>query len=241
MSELDVRGYNFAYDTDDDFYNKQYTEETKRFYADYEVDFLNEFSNDVKEVKINFAPTPDTDNFISTRVAPFFIDLDGDNVMKPRKVKPRILFYDGLKSGTQYTLQNSPTALTGVTYNTYPYVGMWDDISNPQFDLAFGSPEKVYYEVTNYPTQTLVELFYKNTLTDVQDVNAKLLKGYFELSVADIQDFDYRDIIFIDNAYYRVNKISDYNPVKTDRLTLVCKECKISRLDLCIPIRTSIG
>ena len=240
MSELDVRGYDFAYDTDDDFYNKQYTEETKRYYADYQVDFLNEFSNDVKEVKINFAPTPDTDNFISTRVAPFFIDLDGDNVMKPRKVKPRILFYDGLKSGTQYTLQNSPTSLTGVTYNTYPYVGMWDDISNPQFDLAFGSPEKVYYEVTNYPTQTLVELFYKNTLTDVQDVNAKLLKGYFELSVADIQDFDYRDIIFIDNAYYRVNKISDYNPVKTDRLTLV-ELYKISNMDYYTPETISVA
>ena len=239
MSELDVRGYNFEYDTDDDFYNKQYTEETKRNYGDYEVEFLNEFSNEVKEVKISFAPTPDTDNFISTRVAPFFIDFDGDNVMKPRKVKPRILFYDGLKSGTQYTLQNSPTTLTGVTYSTYPYVGMWDDITNPQFDLAFGDVEKVYYETPNFPTQNLVELFYKNTLTDIQDVNAKLLKGYFELTVADIQDFDYRDIIFIDNAYYRVNKISDYNPVKTDRLTLV-ELYKISNVDYFTPETVSI-
>ena len=238
MSELDIRGYSFAYDVDDDFYNKQYNEETKRYYADYEVDFINEFSNEVQEIKINFAPTPDTDNFISTRVAPFFADIAEDNALSPRKVKPRILFYDGLKNGSSYTLKNSSVS-TGITYNQYPYVGMWDDALNPQYDLAFGSAEKVYYNTTNYPTQTLVELFYKNTLTDIQDVNAKLLKGYFDLSVADIQDFDFRDIIFIDNAYYRVNKISDYNPVKTDRLTLV-ELYKISNIDYYVAETVSI-
>lgn len=239
MSELDIRGYSFTYDTDDDFYNKQYNLETKRFYADYEVDFINEFSNEIQEVKINFAPTPDTDNFISTRVAPFFADIAEDNTLSPRKVKPRILFYDGLKTGTSYILKNSTNTTTGYTTTQYPYVGMWDDATNPQFDLAFGSPEKVYYNTTNYPTQTLVELFYKNTLTDIKDVNAKLLKGYFDLSVADIQDFDFRDIIFIDNAYYRVNKISDYNPVKTDRLTLV-ELYKISNIDYYTPETVSI-
>ena len=238
MSELDIRGYSFAYDTDDDFYNKQYNLETKRYYADYEVDFINEFSNQIQEVKINFAPTPDTDNFISTRVAPFLADIAEDNTLSPRKVKPRILFYDGLKNGSSYILKNSPTDV-GTSYTQYAYVGMWDDATNPQFDLAFGSPEKVYYNTTNYPTQTLVELFYKNTLTDIQDVNAKLLKGYFDLSVADIQDFDFRDVIFIDNAYYRVNKISDYNPVKTDRLTLV-ELYKISNIDYYVPETVSI-
>lgn len=238
MSELDIRGYSFAYDTDDDFYNKQYNLETKRYYADYEVDFINEFSNEIQEVKINFAPTPDTDNFISTRVAPFLADIAEDNTLSPRKVKPRILFYDGLKNGSSYILKNSPTDV-GTSYTQYAYVGMWDDATNPQFDLAFGSPEKVYYNTTNYPTQTLVELFYKNTLTDIQDVNAKLLKGYFDLSVADIQDFDFRDVIFIDNAYYRVNKITDYNPVKTDRLTLV-ELYKISNIDYYVPETVSI-
>lgn len=239
MSELDIRGYSFAYDTDDDYYNKQYNLETKRYYADYEVDFINEFSNEVQEINISFAPTPDTDNFISTRVAPFFADIAEDNSLSPRKVKPRILFYDGLKNGTSFILKESNNSTTGYTSSQYPYVGMWDDSLNPQYDLAFGSPEKVYYNTTNYPTQTLVELFYKNTLTDIQDVNAKLLKGYFHLTVADIQDFDFRDVIFIDNAYYRVNKISDYNPVKTDRLTLV-ELYKISNIDYYTPETVSI-
>jgi hypothetical protein len=229
MSELDIRGYDFRYDVDDDYYNKQYNNETQRNYGDYEIDFLNEFSNEVQEIKIDFAPTPDTDNFISTRVAPFFADLDGDNVLKPKTVKPRILFYNGLKSGTPYVLKNSPT-VTGQTITQYPYVGMWDDTTSPQFDLAWGSTEKTYYPITSYPTQTLVELFYRTTLNDLQDVNAKMIKGFFHLTPAEISDFDYRDIIFIDNAYYRVNKIADYNPVRIDRLTLV-ELYKISDVD----------
>ena len=229
MSELDIRGYNFDYDTDDDFYNKQYTEETQRNYGDYQIDFLNEFSNETQEIKISFAPTPDTDNFVTTRVAPFFADLDTSNTMAPRKVKPRILFYDGLKQASSFTLKNNP-ADTGYTTSLYPYVGMWDDAISPQFDLGWGSPDKVYYPSTAFPTQTLVELFYRTTLNDLQDVNAKMIKGFFHLTPADISDFDYRDIIFIDNAYYRVNKIADYNPVRIDRLTQV-ELYKISDVD----------
>ena len=229
MSELDIRGYDFAYDTDDDFYNKQYLEETQRNYGDYQIDFLNEFSNEIQEVKISFAPTPDTDNFITSRVAPFFADMDATNTMSPRKMKPRILFYDGLKQGTSFTIKNNVGA-TGYTTSLYPYVGMWDDTETPEFDLAWGSPEKVYYPTGAYPTQTLVELFYRTTLNDLQDVNAKMIKGYFHLTPADISDFDYRDIIFIDNAYYRVNKIVDYNPVRIDKLTQV-ELYKISDVD----------
>ena len=234
MSELDIRGYEFRYTEDDDYYNKQYQTETQNNYGDFDIDFINEFSNETQEIKVSFAATPDTDNFISTRVAPFFADLDGDNVLKPKKVKPRILFYDGVKTGSSYKLYNSPTTTTGQTITQYPYVGMWDDTQSPQFDLAWGSPEKVYYPATIYPTQTLIDLFYRTTLNDLRDVNAKLIKGYFHLTPAEISDFDYRDIIFIDNAYYRVNKIVDYNPNRIDRLTLV-ELYKISDVDYRLP------
>ena len=160
--------------------------------------------------------------------------MDGDNVLKPKKVKPRILFYDGVKTGSSYKLYNSPTTTTGQTITQYPYIGMWDDTQSPQFDLAWGSPEKVYYPATNYPTQTLIDLFYRTTLNDLRDVNAKLIKAYFHLTPAEISDFDYRDIIFIDNAYYRVNKIVDYNPNRIDKLTLV-ELYKISDVDYRLP------
>ena len=220
MSELDVRRYEFKYSEDDDYINKQYLDETKEYYADYEVDFLNEFSNEIKEVSIGFAPTPDTNLFIGTRVAPFFADLEGQTTMTPKRVKPRILFYTGLKTG-QFQLKLSPNDPTVNTYTTYPYCGMWDDPYDAEFDLAWGKPQKIFWNSATFPNNNLVQLWWSSTITELSDVNAKLIEGSFHLTPQDIQDFDFRDIILINNAYYRVNKIIDYNPILNDKTTRV--------------------
>ena len=220
MSELDVRRYEWKYLEDDDYLNKQYIDETKDFYADYEVDFLNEFSNEVKDISIGFAPTPDTNLFIGNRVAPFFADLEGGTTMKPKKVKPRILFYTGLKDG-QFVLQNNPNATSSTVYPKYPYCGMWDDPYDPEYDLAFGKPQKIYWNSPVFPNNNLVQMWWSSTISELSDVNAKLLEASFYLTPIDIQDFDFRDIILINNAYYRVNKIIDYNPILNDKTTKV--------------------
>jgi hypothetical protein len=220
MSELDVRRYEWKYLEDDDYLNKQYIDETKDYYADYEVDFLNEFSNEVKDISIGFAPTPDTNLFIGNRVAPFFADLEGGTTMKPKKVKPRILFYTGLKDG-QFVLQNNPNATSSNVFPKYPYCGMWDDPYDPEYDLAFGKPQKIYWNSPVFPNNNLVQMWWSSTISELSDVNAKLLEASFYLTPIDIQDFDFRDIILINNAYYRVNKIIDYNPILNDKTTKV--------------------
>lgn len=220
MSELDVRRYEFKYQEDDDYLNKQYLDETKDYYADYEVDFLNEFSNEVKEVSIGFAPTPDTNLFIGNRVAPFFADLEGQTTMKPKKVKPRILFYTGLKNG-EFRLQLNPNATSTNVYPKYPYCGMWDDPYDAEYDLAWGKPQKIYWNSPIFPNNNLVQMWWSSTLTELSDVNAKLIEASFYLTPREIQDFDFRDIILINNSYYRVNKIMDYNPILNDKTTRV--------------------
>jgi hypothetical protein len=234
MSELDVRRYEFKYQLDDDYYNTQYNTETNGTYGNYGIDYLNEFSNEIKVIEVLFASTPDTNNFIGNRVAPFFATLDASN-MRPHKVKPRILFYDGLKPTTStYTLKNSPTSLTGITLNTYAYTGMWDDPVNPTYDLGWDEVEKTYYPTTVYPQYSLVQQFYTTTLRELQDINAKLVEAYFYLTPTDITQFDFRDIIFIDNAYYRVNKIVDYDPISIDKTTKV-ELYKLQELDFFPP------
>ena len=220
MSELDVRRYEFKYLEDDDYFNKQYRDETKEPYADFEVDFLNEFSNEVNEVSISFAPTPDTNMFIGNRVAPFFADLEGTTLMKPKKVRPRILFYTGLKQGN-FNLKLNPNSTITSGYTSYPYCGMWDDPYDAEYDLAWGKPEKIYWNSPSFPNNTLVQLWWNSTIQELSDVNAKLLEASFYLTPIEIQDFDFRDIILIDNAYYRVNKIIDYNPILNDKTTRV--------------------
>jgi hypothetical protein len=229
MSELDVRRYEFKYTEDDDYYNKQYTNETSEVYGNFEVDFLNEFSNEIKEVTIGFSPSPGTNNFIPGKVAPFYADLESTTTMKPKKIKPRILFYSGKKTGP-FELRNAPNVTTGTTFTTYPYCGMWDDPYTPSYDLGWGKTQKIYWNAQLYPNNTLTQMWYSSTLQELEDVNSKLVEAYFYLTPSEIRDFDFRDIIFLNNGYYRVNKISDYDPISVDKTTKV-ELYKISTVD----------
>jgi hypothetical protein len=220
MSELDVTKYEFKYQDDDDYINKKYTEETQEIYSNTSIEFLNDFSTEVKDISVSFAPTPVTDLYLFEKVAPFFADVDSSNIVKPKKVKPRILFYTGLKSG-EFLLKNSPSSTNTSVYSQYPYCGMWDEPRNAEYDLGFGLTKKIYWNSPNYPENTLVNQFYKTTLNEIQDVNSKLVIAYFYLTPTDIKEFDFRDIILLNNGYYRVNKIQDYAPNALDRTTKV--------------------
>jgi hypothetical protein len=223
MSELDAYLFKYTYKEDKDYFNEQYTSETKRVYGDYELSVDNDFSNKIQKLELFFSPTPDSNFTIADRVAPQFIKMD-DNQMKPQKVNLRILFYDGLKpTNYPYTLLDyvgEPLSL-GVFNTSYPYCGMWDDPYNPTFDLGFGTTDKIYWNTTNYPVRNLVEEFHKNTLLDIIDINSKLLEAKFVLKPKDIADLDFRDIILIDNSYWRINNIKDYNPIGADKTTEV--------------------
>ena len=223
MSELDAKTYVYTYKEDTDFYNKSYNEEFDDIYGTYEIDVDNDFSNVESKNEILFAPTPDASWGINNRIAPYFCDVQ-DDILKPKKVKPRILFYNGLK-----TTSNGMTILDFIgqptsqgEYTTqYPYVGMWDDPVTPQHDLGFGLTKKIYYNSGFFPVNTLVEQFHKNSLFDIIDINSKLMEASFYLTPKDIAEFDFRDIILIDNAYWRVYKIKDFNPIGNEKTTSV--------------------
>ena len=220
MNELDIKSYNFKYTEDNDYFNEQYKEETKEIFGEETISFVNDFSNEDKEIQISFSPTPISNMFIGNRVAPFFTSIE-NNVVSPLRPKPRILFYTGKKGCFNYQLKDDPTDTSPVNLTEYAYCGMWDDPFNPQYDLAFGTAQKVYYNPPVYPNNTLVDLWYDTTFNEITDLNGKLLKGNFYLSVKEISDFDFRDLIYIDGQYWRVNKIEDYDPVSIDKLTKV--------------------
>ena len=241
MSELDVKTFLYTYKEDGDYYNEQYSNEVKRIYGDYEIDVENDFSDVQNKLEVIFSPTPDGQYGIGDRVAPLFCSVE-DNILKPKKLKPRILFYGGVKPTTYPMIfKDTYDSATGVTINNYAYCGMWDDPQQPQHDLGFGTTNKIYFgNVTYFPTNTLVEQFHKNTLLDIIDINSKLLEADFYLTPQDIADLDFRDIILIDNAYWRINKIKDYNPIGADKTTSVVLY-KINNINIFAPDRVEIS
>ncbi len=210
MSEVNFNEWTFTYTEDTDWLNEKYTEEFGEIWGQKVVRLDNIYSNRKGELKIGFSPTPTTDIDLSSgKVAPHFLDSEGLN----KDVKPRILFYGGLKSG-QFKIRDKKENFTDKTYNEYPYCGMWDDPFNPQWDLSFGITNRMYYDTNGtIPLNNLFNTFHKRTFESIVDNNAKLLTGFFDLNPYDIKDFDFRDIIFLFGEYWRVNLIQDYDPV----------------------------
>lgn len=239
MSELDVQKYHFTYQDDNDYLNEQYKEETKEIYGEKTINFVNDFSNDKKDIEVTFAATPVTNEFLGNRVAPFFGDLE-NNVMSPIRVKPRILFYGGLKSCSYWQLRNDPNDNSPVNLLKYPYAGHYDDPYLPQYDLNWGQVKKLYYDAPYYTDNNLVEMFYEDTLNQLLDLNSKLVSGLFYLTPKDMKDFDFRDVIYIDGVYYRINKIKDYDANNIDKLTEV-ELYKISDINFTPPPYSSIN
>jgi len=232
MSELDTKTYKFTYTKDEDYYNKLYEQQSGRVYGDYTVDFLNDFSTAEKKLELDFAATPVSDNIITPRIAPFFCDIDTNNALKPIKVKPRILFTKLLQTPNKFfTITDNPNQ-AGTAYSEYLYAGMYDDPTDPTYSLEFGNSNVLYYNTSLCcPNNNLINQFWLSTLNDITDVNSKLLEAYFHLTPSDINQFDFRDIILIDNSYWRVNTIVDYNPNAIDKTTKVILY-KLNYLDI---------
>lgn len=238
MSELDVTKYLYTYQSDDDYLNKEYTDETKKIYSEFIIDVDNDFSNKTDKTDIIFAPTPNGQEFIDNRVAPFFVERV-ENDFKIKRVKPRILFYGGTIDCNAIQIKDSIPALTSTTITKYPYTGMWDHPTSPMYDLGFGRTDKIYWNTNVFPTQTLYERFHKSTINNIINPNSRLFEGMFYLTSRDIAEFDFRNVVFLLGSYWRVLEIKDYNPISSDGLTKVVLN-KITNVDVLSPLTIKV-
>jgi len=219
MSELDSKIYDYSYSSDEDFYNKQYTEETKKVYSTYSEEIVNDFSKNTTSTNILFAPTPSSSNSLNGRVAPFFCTYSNEE-FSPMKTKLRLLFKKMVDCKPMYLL-DAPNGLK-TTITKYPYAGVYDSPKDGTYSLDFGRNSKIYWDAGNtIPNQNLFEKFHKSTLNSIKSVDSKLMECYLYLTAKDIAEMDFRNIIFLKNTYWRIIKIQDYNPTRSDALTKV--------------------
>ena len=221
-ANLTSQTYLYKYTDDDDYFNKTYTNTTNESYGQIELTTDNDFNIQTEQVELPFAPTPDASDFgVYNTVQPYFVEVDKDNRITPKSVKPRILFYGGVLTGETYRLLDYPNDTNFIETDTYPYCGHWDHPTNPRWDLNFGPTQKIYWNSNAYPTHNVFNQFHRNTLEAIINENGRVLTGDFYLTPTDISDIDPRDIIYIDGVYYRILEIKDYNPIAYDKLTQV--------------------
>ena len=225
MSELNARYYDFVYTEDDDYYNEAYNKKYNESFGDRKFDTEFQFADDRTEVKVIFSPSVLTKdaNDIKLR-ANLFKENSGTEERKDNNV--RIMFFKNIDLPTPNTNRyhikhyydpeipgNPGNGNYGGFRTTYGYAGHLDDPELPTVDLNFGVPNEFYFTLLNpYPTANLFNSWWDEYLAEIINKDSKLLSCYLYLTVQDIYSLDFAQLIYIDGALWRLNKVVDFNP-----------------------------
>jgi hypothetical protein len=133
------------------------------------------------------------------------------------KTNIRILYDGGEQSCGSYDIIDG--GLTG-TYGvqTYPALTHFDNALTPSFDINFGTCDFYYYNPQTLTNNTLYNMYWRRTINQINE--GKLLTAFFYLKENDIHSLKLSDKIRIDNSWWNINRVIDYN-ANTEGLTKV--------------------
>jgi hypothetical protein len=189
-----------TYKEDTDSPNEVYTQMTNEIYGQVEYTFDNEYVKDTDTKELIFSPTPMTQTIFDA-IVPM---IDG----QAPKTNIRILYDGGEQSCGSWNLVSHGTIGT-FNITTYPAIGHFDNPLIPTFDLNFGTCDYYFYEVPTLTANNLYNLYWRRTVNQINV--GKMLTAYFFLEEGDIQTLKLNDKIRIDNSWWNINKVIDYN------------------------------
>jgi hypothetical protein len=199
LPELSAKKLILTYKNDSDDPNKIYFEATKEIYGQLEFIFNNEYVKGIDTKEITFSPTPIAQSTFNA----YLPTLSGEP-----KVNIRILHDGGVGTCDAYNIYDyGTTGESGVT--TYPILHHWDDPINPTFDILFAQPDYMFYEGYNVTNNNLYNLYWRRTVNQINV--GKMLTAFFDLREDDIQRLKLNDKIRIDNSWWTINKVIDYD------------------------------
>jgi hypothetical protein len=225
LGVLTDREYIYTYSEDGDYFNERYQNNRGHVYGRSRIEVDNDFVQSSKETEIIFSPTPLINDNPSSRIIGAIYDSDTEEGYKPTDSNVRILQWGGmLPSNPQwifgYSNANQQNIPLLAAFNTYPYAGHWDNPITPTIDINFGLTFELYYQANAFTgtiqvtNANLFNIYHRNYINEVTDKDSKVMTGMFYLEPTDINKLDFRDQIVIDNAYWRLNKVMNYNPFK---------------------------
>jgi hypothetical protein len=217
-----------TYKPDEDEPNKLYYQSTDEIYGQQEFIFDSEYVRDIDTKEIIFSPTPITKTSFGA-IVPM---IDG----QAPKTNIRILYDGGEQTcGVWNLVANGTTGTFNIT--TYPAITHFDNANTPTFDLNFGTCDFYYYNPATLTNNTLFNMYWRRTINQINV--GKMLTAYFYLNEGDIQNLKLNDKIRIDNSWWNINKVIDYN-ANLNQLTKVELISVDTEIDLA-PFQTNTG
>ena len=214
LPDLSNKKLKLTYKPDTDSPNVVYTQMTDEVYGQLEYTFDNEYVRDTDTKELIFSPTP----VVATSFDAYVPALNGE----APKTNIRILYDGGEQScGSWDLIEYGTTGELGIT--TYPMIGHFDDALTPTFDINFATCDYYYYTPSTLTANTLYNLYWRRTVNQINV--GKMLVAYFHLTEADIQTLKLNDKIRIDNSWWNINKVIDYDanaevPTKVELISI---------------------
>lgn len=218
IPEVSSKSIILTYKEDSDISNKIYKEASGEIYGQQKFIFDNEFVREEKKQEITFSPTPMFNTSFGA-VCPMW--LGGSP-----KCNLRILYDGGEYDCNSYNIVNyrlSSGTINQVSTTKYPYISHWDKPTNPTFDLNFGVCS-YYFRSDNFGSLTNNNLFNLHWRRTFNQINTgKIMTCDFILNETDIYNLKLNDKICIDNSWWNINKVQDYdgNSNKSTKVELI--------------------
>jgi hypothetical protein len=224
LPELTSKKIILTYAEDKDNPNTTYTNATNNIYGQAEVIFDNEYVKDVDTKDVLFSPTP----VIKTQFGAYVPMIAG----AAPETNIRIL-YDKTTAGQplatcgQFYIYDYGS-LGQINLTSYPLVGHFDDPLTPTFDINFAICDYYYYQPTSLTENNLYNRYWRRTMGQIN--NGKMLTAMFNLKEPDIQAMKLNDKIRIDNSWWNINKVIDYdaNANKLTKVELISIDSEIN-------------
>ena len=218
LAELTAKDFLYTYKEDKDYWNTDYTTLSQKIYGQYSFTTDNEFLKNPNKNEVIFSPSPQLEygtSNISVVELKTKSENNGSITYNKTKSNIRILFYGGLKTYKGWDLNDGNFRLKfgAQSERLYPYAGMEDDPYIYYNSLCFGFPDFWYYQRPAGFNNTIFNKFFRNQITEITDADSKSVSVSIYLTPSDINILDFRNLIYINGIYYRLNKISDYNPL----------------------------
>lgn len=234
LPELTSKKVILTYAPDKDNPNVIYTNATNQIYGQAEVIFDNEYVKDVTTKAVLFSPTPVIDTTFGAYVPIIGGSQPDTNI--------RILYDStaevGLTNCAAFNIYDyGNVGATNLT--SYPYVGHFNDPLNPSWDLNFAICSFYYYQPLTLTDNNLYNKYWRRTMGQIN--NGKMLTAFFDLKEPDIQSLELNDKIRIDNSWWNINKVIDYdaNANKLTQVELISVDSEIDLMSV-LPGSTAI-
>ena len=234
LALLTANEYEYTYTEDEDYYNERYQDSHGHAYGRARIDIDNDFLNNTNTTEVVFSPTPLVNDNPSNRIIGKIYDSDIEEGAQPTDHNIRVLYYGGLLE-SQPEWKHTSVVDDWNTESYYPYAGHLTHPLAPAQDINFGIPNELFYSQNSYTgtllytNDNLFNRYHRRGLLEATNKDSKMLTAYLYLEPLDIHKLDFRDQIVIDNSYWRINRIMDYNPfseglTKVELIKVITKE-----------------